>query len=38
MLEADGDRISVDVPAGVIDEQLRKLLTENKPAIVKLLQ
>lgn len=38
LLEAEGDRISVDAPAGVIDEQLRKALTENKPAIVKLLE
>ena len=37
-LEADGDRISVDAPAGVIDERARELLEENKPAIVKLLQ
>ena len=37
-LEADGDRISVDAPVGVIDERLRKLLAENKSAIVKLLQ
>jgi hypothetical protein len=38
MLEAEGDRISVDAPAGVIDGRLRELLAENKPAIVKLLQ
>ncbi len=38
MLEAEGDRISVDAPAGVIDERLRKVLTENKPAIIKLLE
>ena len=36
--EANGDRIGVDAPAGVIDEQLRELLTQNKPAIIKLLQ
>jgi predicted metal-dependent hydrolase len=36
--EADGDRISVDAPAGVIDEQLRKALLENKSAIIKLLE
>lgn len=38
MLQTDGERISVDAPAGVIDGRLRELLAENKPAIVKLLQ
>lgn len=37
-LEADGDRISVDAPAGVVDGRLRELLTQNKQAIIKLLQ
>jgi len=37
-LRTDGDRISVDAPAGVIDGRLRELVAENKPAIVKLLQ
>jgi TubC N-terminal docking domain len=37
-LQTDGERISVDAPAGVIDGRLRELLAENKPAIVKLLQ
>lgn len=37
-LETDGDRISVDAPAGVIDERMRKLLAENKPALIKLLE
>ena len=36
--ETDGDRVSVDAPAGVIDELLREHLAENKPAIAKLLQ
>ncbi|MDP9457096.1 MAG: hypothetical protein CYG60_22190 [Actinobacteria bacterium] len=37
-LVPDGDRVIVDAPAGVIDERVRELLAENKPAIVKLLQ
>ncbi len=37
-LETDGDRLRVDTPAGVIDERLRKLLAENKPALIKLLE
>jgi len=36
--EADGDRVSVDAPAGVIDESMREQLAKNKPAIAKLLQ
>lgn len=36
--EADGDRLSVDAPPGVIDGRLRELLVESKPAIAKLLQ
>ena len=38
MLEADGDLISVDAPVGVVDGRLRELLTENKQAIIKLLE
>jgi predicted metal-dependent hydrolase len=37
-LEAEGDRISVDAPAGVVDGRLRELLAENKQAIIKLLE
>ena len=37
-LQTDGERISVDAPAGLMDGRLRELLAENKPAIVKLLQ
>ena len=37
-LEADGDRISVDAPAGVVDGRLRELLAANKQAILKLLE
>ena len=37
-MEAEGERLRVDAPAGVIDERLRKLLAQNKPALVKLLQ
>ena len=37
-LETNGDRITVDAPAGVIDERLRELLSENKPVLLKLLQ
>ena len=37
-LEAEGERISVDAPVGVMDERMRELLVENKPALVKLLQ
>lgn len=36
--KADGDRISVDAPAGVVDGRLRELLAENKQAIIKLLE
>jgi hypothetical protein len=37
-LEANGDRISVDAPAGVVDGRLRELLAENKQPIIKLLE
>lgn len=37
-LQTDGERISVDAPAGVIDGRLMEVLAENKPAIVNLLQ
>lgn len=37
-MEAEGERLRVDAPAGVIDERLRELLAQNKPALVKLLQ
>ena len=37
-LEAKGDRISVDAPAGVIDERLRELLAESKQVIIELLE
>ena len=37
-LVPDGNRAIVDASAGVIDERVRELLAENKPAIVKLLQ
>jgi TubC N-terminal docking domain len=38
MLEAEGDRISVDAPVGVVDGRVRGLLAENKQAIIKLLE
>lgn len=38
VLRPDGDRINVDAPSGVLDERLRGLLSENKPALLKLLQ
>jgi hypothetical protein len=37
-LATDGYRIRVDAPPGVLDDRLRGLLVENKPALVKLLQ
>ncbi len=37
-MEAEGERLWVDAPAGVVDERLRELLAENKLALVKLLQ
>ena len=36
-LEADGDRLRVDAPAGVVTEELRTALAKNKRAIIKLL-
>lgn len=37
-LETSGDRLNVDAPAGVVDEETRQLLSENKPAIIELLE
>jgi len=37
-VEAEGERLSIDAPVGVVDERLRELLAESKPAILKLLQ
>ncbi len=36
-LEADGDQLCVDAPAGVVTQELRSTLAENKGAIIKLL-
>lgn len=36
-LEADGERLHVDAPAGTITEELRAALVENKTRLLKLL-
>lgn len=36
-LAAEGEHLAVDAPAGVVTEDLREALTENKPKILKLL-
>lgn len=38
VLEASGDLLNVDAPAGVVDEQTRELLSKNKPEIIKVLE
>jgi len=37
-LTADGDRLCVDAPAGVITEEFRTALVEHKPQLLKLLE
>lgn len=36
-LEADGERLMVDAPAGSISEETRAMLAEHKPKLLKLL-
>ena len=36
-LEADGDRLRVDAPAGVVTEDLKAALSEAKPVLLRLL-
>ena len=37
-LEADGERLYVDAPAGIVTEELKASLMEQKPSLIKLLQ
>jgi hypothetical protein len=36
-LEANGERLVVDAPAGSVSEEVRDMLTEHKPKLLKLL-
>ena|SRR5688500_1254646 len=38
LLEADGERLVVDAPAGVVTEEQRVSLAEHKPSLLKLLE
>lgn len=38
ILEADGDRLLVDAPAGVVTDGLRATLNQHKPHLLKLLE
>jgi hypothetical protein len=38
LLEADGERLVVDAPAGVVTEDLRASLAEHKPSLLKILE
>jgi hypothetical protein len=37
-VEAEGDLLRVDAPAGIVTEELRATLTEHKPKLLKLLK